>query len=83
MLSFYKRYIAELFDEIVTWKFGIFFATFQAEVVVERSVSIYFDPQTRLPLRGTSGQVSQIAQITPVPSADHVPVSLRGVTPEE
>lgn len=40
--------------------FGIIFAVSQAEVVVEQSASIEFDPQTRLPLRGTSGQVSQI-----------------------
>ena len=52
------------------------FAEFQAEV--ERRASIVFDLQTRLPLRGTSGQVSQI---TPVPSAGHVPVSLRGAIP--
>jgi hypothetical protein len=51
----------------------MFFATFQAEVVVERSVSIYFAPQTRLPLRGTSGQVSQIARITQVPFSEATP----------
>ena len=53
-------------------KFGMFFAKFRSEVVVEQSASIYFDPQ-----------IAQIAQITPVPSAGHGLVSPRGATPEE
>ena len=47
----------------------MFFAEFQADVAVARSASVYFDPW-----------ITQIARITPVPSADHVTVSVRSLT---